>query len=274
MSITTAPAPRPDYHDRFAAVYDTFYRRRDIAGEVALAAELLGVSGAGGDGGHVLDFGCGTGSHVLEFVRQGFVATGFDVSEFMVAEALEKAACTYDTTVAFAHGDLGEFCESRGSCRFDGGVSFFNVLNCMASASAMVRDLQLIRGLLAPGARMLVDVWNGAAVFVDEPRPDVRHFSDSDEPNVEVIRITIPTIDRVEQRCTLQYRVLTLNRGDGRFSEFESIHKLHFLTPTQYRHVFELAGFSVVDEFPKAKPGTAISDTDWYISYLVASPAG
>lgn len=273
MSITTAPAPRPDYHDRFAAVYDTFYRRRDIAGEVALATELLGVSGAGGVERHVLDFGCGTGSHVLEFARHGLLATGFDVSESMVAEALEKAAGTHDTVVSFAHGDLGEFCERQGHRRFDGGVSFFNVLNCMASASAMVRDLQLVRGLMAPGARMLIDVWNGAAVFVDEPRPDVRHFSGGDDPNIEVIRITIPTIDRVEQRCTLQYRVLTLNRGDGRFSEFESIHNLHFLTPTQYRYVFELAGFSVMDEFPKGRPGQPISDTDWYISYLVTRSA-
>ena len=272
MSIALAPAPRADYHQRFAAVYDTFYRRRNVAGEVALALELLGVSDPHGGGFRVVDFGCGTGSHALEFARRGIAVTGYDVSEAMIAEAREKAKRSHCVRAEFADGELGEFCERQRERPFDGGVSFFNVLNCLDSAGAMVQSLALLRGILAPGARMLIDVWNGAAVFVNEPMPDVRHYTDSDDPNVEMIRITIPTIDRIEQRCTLQYRVLNLNRNDGRFSEFESIHKLHFLTPTQYRHIFEISGFAILDEFSKDKPGTPISHHDWYISYLVENP--
>ena len=271
MSIAPAPVERPDYHERFAAVYDTFYRRRDVAGEVSLAVELLGLHD-GDAGRRVLDFGCGTGSHVLQFARRGFVATGFDVSKAMVAEAKQKAARAETLPVAFAHGAFSAFCQERAGGLFDGGVSFFNVLNCLDSASGMVRDLTLLRRILAPGARMLLDVWNGAAVFAEEPRSDVRHFMDDDDPEIERIRITIPTIDRIEQRCTLRYRVLTLHRGDGRFSEFESLHKLHFLTPTQYRHLFELSGLTILDEFPEGNAGTPISDRDWYISYLLAAP--
>lgn len=272
MPIALEPPPRADYHQRFAAVYDTFYRRRNVGDEIALALDLLGMSDPLGVEYHVLDFGCGTGSHALAFVRRGIATTGYDVSDAMIAEARKKAKHGDCPEVVFADGEFGQFCEAQGERRFDGAVSFFNVLNCLDSAHAMVQSLSLIRGILTPGARLLIDVWNGAAVFVNAPRPDVRHYSDDDDPDREMIRITIPTIDLIEQRCTLQYRVLNLNRGDGRFSEFESIHELHFLTPTQYRHIFELAGFAVLDEFCKDEPGTRISEHDWYISYLLVNP--
>ena len=270
MSLMMPTTCQPDYHEQFAAVYDSFYRRRDVSGEVSLGIELLALPGDGSPSG-ILDFGCGTGSHVLEFARRDVAATGFDVSEAMVAEAQQKAKSAPGANAVFAHGDFGDFCVSEGHHRFHGAVSYFNVLNCMNSADVMLRHLEQIRGLLVSGGRLMIDVWNGAAVYADEPRPDVRHFVDDDDADVERIRITIPTIDRVEQRCTLQYRVLTLNRSDGRFCEFESVHRLHFLTPTQYRHLFALAGLTLIDEFPKGKPGTPISDRDWYITYLVSS---
>lgn len=273
MSLVMTTSRRPDYHEQFAAVYDTFYRRRDVGGEVSLGIELLGLSRRDGDRPRVLDFGCGTGSHVLEFARRDVAATGFDISEAMVAEAQHKTRSAPEVDAAFAHGDFDAFCASEGLHRFDGAVSYFNVLNCMTSADAMLRHLERLRGLLVPGGRLMIDVWNGAAVYADEPRPDVRHFRDDHDANVERIRITIPTVDRIEQRCTLQYRVLTLNRGDGRFCEFESVHRLHFLTPAQYRHLFSLSGLTLMDEFPKGRPGTPISDRDWYITYLVASAA-
>lgn len=271
MSIAELATARPDYHEQFAALYDTFYHKRDVDGEAAYAADLLGLSSGQSGPPCLLDFGCGTGSHVMAFARRGIAATGFDVSEAMIdrARAKSEAAPQVETFATFAAGDFRAFCRDFGNARFDGAVSFFNVLNCIPTPSAMVHDLSLIRGLLAPGARFLLDVWNGAAVFAEEPRPDVRHYSSHDNPDLETIRITIPQTDRVEQECILRYRVLTLNRGDGRFSEFESVHVLRFLTPAQYRHLFELSGLAILDEFPKGRPETPISADDWYISYLV-----
>jgi hypothetical protein len=41
----------------------------------------------------------------------------------------------------------------------------------------------------------------------------------------------------------------------------------------QYRHLFELAGLEIVDEFPKARLKTPVTEHDWYISYLVRRSA-
>jgi SAM-dependent methyltransferase len=258
-----------DYHERFAAVYDAFYATRDSVGECRLAAELLGLSNGRAQRSRVLDFGCGTGSHVLSFAGAGLEAVGFDVSPAMIAKARAKKPEATSAPVRFESGDFSAFCARTNGVRFDGATSFFNVLNCMTSPAAMLADLALLRRSLGDGAALLADVWNGAAVFADEPRPDVRHFRSKENDAAEIVRITVPELDRVNQRCRLRYRVLTLDRRTGRFDEFESLHNLHFLTPVQYRHLFELAGFDIADEFPKGRPGEPVTAGDWYISYLV-----
>lgn len=258
-----------DYHEQFAAVYDTFYGNRDIAGECRFAAELLDLSNGRATSGRVLDFGCGTGSHVLTFAREGIAATGFDVSSAMIAEARAKRPEAASAAVRFEAGSFSDFCARTNGNRFAGAASFFNVLNCMESPAAMLEDLTRLRRCLCPGGCFLADAWNGAAVFMDEPHPDVRHFKRDANDSSEIVRITVPTLDRVNQRCSLRYRVLTLDRESGRFAEFESVHRLLFLTPVQYRHLFELAGFAIVDEFPKGRLGEPVSAQDWYISYLV-----
>jgi SAM-dependent methyltransferase len=264
--------PRPDYHEQFAAIYDALYRDRDVAGEVRLAAEALGLGSTKQFDQRLFDFGCGTGSHVIAFAERGIAATGFDISTAMIAQARLKRPRSGAAAWRFFDGEFRDFCAQRSDERYHAATSFFNVLNCMRSPALMLENLRLIEGCLAPGAMLLADVWNGAAVFVDEPRPDVRHYAVPSCPTREIVRITNPRLDRIHQTCRLQYRVLTLDRGDGSFTEFDSIHELHFLTPVQYRHLFELAGFQIVAEFPKGKPADTIDSRTWYISYLVKKP--
>jgi SAM-dependent methyltransferase len=261
--------PLTDYHEQFAAVYDLFYAQRDVGSEARFAADLLGLRG----GRHVLDFGCGTGAHVLAFGTLGIQATGFDRSEAMITQARAKRPAQDSAKVAFACGSLASFCSTLDGRCFDGVVSFFNVLNCIETPGEMVEHLTLLRSRLAPGAKMLIDVWNGAAVFVDEPRPDVKHYGNPERPERETIRITVPSLDRVNQCCTLRYRVLDLDRRTGSFTEFESVHELRFLTPVQYRHLLELADLTILDEFPKGRPQSPVTEDEWYISYLVRRDA-
>ena len=261
--------PVADYHAKFASVFDTIYQDRDVAAEARFCAELLELDGARGRSAHILDFGCGTGSHVFAFAESGLTATGFDVSVAMIARARKKTPSAASAPVHFESGDFGNFRRQKTGTKFNGAVSLFNVFNCMPTPAAMLAHLRLIREGLAPGARFVVDVWNGAAVFADEPRSSVRHFSQEKQPDHELVRITVPKLDRIEQVCKLHYRVLTLNRAAGSFTEFESVHTLRFLTPVQYRHLFEMGGLSIVDEFVHGRPETPVTENNWYISYLL-----
>ncbi|NOT00839.1 MAG: class I SAM-dependent methyltransferase [Phycisphaerales bacterium] len=262
--------PVADYHEQFAAVYDLFYGARDIGGDVRLATELLDLRAGDPPSHHVLDFGCGTGSHVLAFGAMGIRATGIDRSPAMIVRARCKSAPAAAAPVAFVEGGPREWDAALNGERYNGVVSFFNVLNCMESPAAMVDALKTLAKRLMNGGRLLVDVWNGAAVYSDDPRPTVRDFVVTGEPDRKVTRITVPVIDRVRQCCRLQYRVVDVDRRNGRFTEHESVHDVRFLTPVQYRHIFELAGLAVLNEFPKGRPGVPITEADWYISYLLS----
>lgn len=258
-----------DYDEQFAGVYDTLYETRDVRQEARFAAELLDLDNGRVDEPHILDFGCGTGAHAIAFAQTGIAVTGFDTSDAMIDRARAKRPAAESAPIHFATGAFADFCQQLNGIRFDGAVSFFNVFNCMASPDAIVSHLMLLRSRLAVGAGLLIDVWNGAAVLVDGPRPGVRHYPVETVPGREIVRITVPDLDRINQVCTLRYRVLTLDRATDRFTEFESVHTLRFLTPVQYRHLFQLAGLTLVDEFPKTCPGTPITEHDWYISYLL-----
>ena len=79
-----------DYHEQFAAVYDTFYADRDVDADTRFAVGLLGLADRSRGSVHVLDFGCGTGAHVLALARMGIEATGFDTSNAMIELAKTK----------------------------------------------------------------------------------------------------------------------------------------------------------------------------------------
>jgi|GEM_PF-6640199 len=274
-----------DYHERFAACYDTFYADRDVLADVQYAAGLLKLDASSNSSAHVLDLGCGSGSHVLAFARLGIDATGIDKSPAMIARALAKPVPKGTAGVRFVSGTFRDFCAETNGQTFDGVVSIFQVFNCMESAGEMLAHLKLVRSKLAVGSRFLIDLWNGAAVFADDPRPCERRFRDTEDPETpachrchnedpskEIVRVTTPQLDRINQRCTLHYRVRTLNAATREtLNEFESVHILLFLTPVQYRHLFELADLTIIDEFRRGQPGTPITDRDWYISYLLQS---
>jgi len=257
-----------DYHDRFAAAYDTFYRHRDVDGEVECACALLELNDRASTP-RVLDFGCGTGSHVVALARRGYDVVGLDTSPAMIDQARAKASSLDTGSATFLCAASKRMPDSSLIRNVDGVVSFFNVLNCMNSAEAMLESLSIMRDSLRIGAKAYIEVWNGAAVFCDQPRPDVRHFQSEGPESREMIRITIPEVDRIHQRCTLRYRVLELDKSLGNYTEFESVHRLHFLTPVQYRHLFALAGLDLVDEFPKGRPGSPVGENDWYMAYLL-----
>lgn len=269
-SDRSIPIPLTDYHEKFASCYDTFYLDRNVLGDAKYAAGLLKFDLSHRNGTHVLDVGCGCGDHVLAFARLGIHATGIDRSPAMIAQATAKPAPSGSADVRFVAGGLLDFRKALDGHTFDGAVSMFQVFNCMETPGAMLDHLKLVRGNLALGSRFLIDLWNGAAVFADDPRTEEHRFPCKNDAEHEVVRITNPSVDRIDQICTLHYRVRKQHVDTEQvMEEFESVHRLLFLTPVQYRHLFELADLRIVDEFRRDHPGTPIAEDDWYISYLL-----
>jgi len=116
--------------------------------------------------GSLIDFGCGTGRHILQFVRRGFEVTGMDMSEHMLAITREKLG-QENLSAQLIQSD---FCtELHGSStgdgipepvRFDYGLCMFSTLGLIYGRENRRRFLDNVRRLLKPSGQLALHVHN------------------------------------------------------------------------------------------------------------------
>lgn len=106
----------------------------------------------------VLDIGCGTGRHAIELAKRGYLVTGIDLSEALLARAREKAVAD-GVSVDFQRHDArklpfaGEF-----------GLA---IMICEGAFSLMETDemnFEILKGAeraLKPGGRLIFTTLNG-----------------------------------------------------------------------------------------------------------------
>ncbi len=254
-----------EYDDRTAEWYDLWYGDRDLDGAVARIGAALNPRAAAGY--RLLDFGCGTASHALRFAAAGMAVTGCDISGAMIAVARRKVAAA-GAAVRLICGSTAEVVSAAGNRPFDGAVSLFNVLNCLPSAAAMAEHLSDIADLLRPGGRMVLEVWNGAAVLGDQPRRKVRRVPGPVDGQVLEQALT-PVLDALEQRCTLHYRTCRYAPSGACLESHHESQAIHFLTPVHYRGVFDDCGYDTLAEFPAGKPELPLTAHHWFAGYLL-----
>lgn len=110
----------------------------------------------------ILDVGCGTGRHAIEFAKRGFRVTGVDLSEKMIEVARRKAAAL-ELEVEFVHADA----------RFFALDAKFDVAICLCEGAlgliekgenAEEHDLQIFQRIaehLVPAAPFVMTCLNG-----------------------------------------------------------------------------------------------------------------
>ena len=106
-------------------------------------------------GGRVLELNCGTGADAVELARRGVSVLATDIAPAMVERTAAKAAAAgladRVTTRVLDVADLGQLVGEEPN--FDGALSNFGGLNCVADLAAVAGDLAAV---LRPGAKALV----------------------------------------------------------------------------------------------------------------------
>ncbi|WP_456787714.1 class I SAM-dependent methyltransferase [Cellulomonas sp. P5_C5] len=203
---------------------------------------------AGRRGGRVLELGCGTGNKLIPIAADGHPCTGLELSPDMLAEARRKAA-ERGVAVEWVQGDMRDFDLGR---TFDLVIVAANSLLHLHEAADLVSCFRSVRAHLAPGARLVFDVFNpdvrllagadgvrrtrDALAFVDPVRGDVRvevaetydaaaqvtrgtwHFSAGAEPDFAVAPLEIRSIFPQELPLLLSLAGLRLVERFGDWS--------------------------------------------------------
>ncbi|MDO3100491.1 class I SAM-dependent methyltransferase [Mycobacteroides abscessus subsp. abscessus] len=140
---------RPDGPGFFAELmYAVNAAPWDIGGPQPVIRQLAALGAVQGE---VLDPGCGTGWHAIEYARAGCSVTGIDLSPTAIARARENAR----TAGVEAQFVLGDATALDHEARFDTVVDskFFDNLD---SAGARGRYLQSLHRAMKPAGRLFM----------------------------------------------------------------------------------------------------------------------
>lgn len=122
-----------------------------IRREVTFIEESLGVAA----GGVVLDLGCGSGHHAVEFASRGYGVVGYDLSLYQLALAADVAQ-ERNQKINFLQGDMREMAFEE---MFD-GVFCWNTSFGYFEEDKNLAVAQRVFKALRPGGMFLIDVLN------------------------------------------------------------------------------------------------------------------
>lgn len=228
--------------DQYARYYDLLYRDKDYAGEARFVSERLKAHGVSGQ--ELLELGCGTGRHALEFARLGYRVTGVDLSENMVKHARERARGLSPDLGAYLQFTAGDVRTVRLEQIFDAVISLFHVMSYQTTTEDLRAAIKTAFTHLKPGGVFLFDFWYGPAVVVDPPVVRVKRLEDAD---LEVTRIAEPSIQAEQQCVVVNYHVFLKIKLTGGLSEVRESHPMRYLFLPELTQLLSEQGFAVLD---------------------------
>jgi len=214
----------------FGLLYDSvplYTARQDVAFYVEEAKAARGT---------VLEVGCGTGRILLPIARAGIPITGIDGSKQMLERCRAKLQ---GERVELVQHDMRDF--DLGA-KFDLIIAPFRVIQHLATLDDQLRFLEIVARHLAPGGRLVFDVFNprfdtlvGADGVEREDTPEQRL------PDGRTLRRTyrivrVRWIDQVSE-AELVYYV------DG--NRYVQAFEMRWYLAAELRHLLARAGFRV-----------------------------
>src|SRR5262249_11978423 len=98
------------FGESYSEYYDLFYADKDYATEVAFVRDIIQRHKP--NARSILDLGCGSARHAVEFARAGLMVTGVDRSGGMIARAkdrIESLPYELRTKVTVSEGDVARY---------------------------------------------------------------------------------------------------------------------------------------------------------------------
>ena len=244
--------------DLYAEYYDLLYRDKDYAAEteylIALISEALPAARS------VLELGCGTGGHALEFAKRGFLVHGIDSSSAMIERALEHrehVPATLRELLEFQPGDVRSY---RAGHTFDAVVCLFHVLSYQTTNADQDATFATARAHLEPGGVFVFDFWYGPAVLSDRPEHVIKRATGE---RVEVRREATPTMYVNDNCVNVRFDIDIASRDDDRSYHVTENHRMRYLFLPEIEHRLAAAGFtmSTAQAWMSSEP---LSESSWY----------
>lgn len=238
------------FGSQYASFYDALYSEKDYEAECDLIEEIVHRYGEGGVN-TILDLGCGTGGHSIPLSQRGYIVTGVDRSEPMLAQARLKSDPSHP--LEFVHGDVRAVQLER---RFDVVLMMFAVLGYQTNDDDLRKALDTVASHLKSGGLFIGDVWYGPAVVETQPSNRSKAVETN---NGTLTRVATPTLDSVYNICTVDYQLELA----GQTETWEEQHSMRYFFSEKLEGHFEQAGLELAAMLPFPEIDAELSSASW-----------
>jgi SAM-dependent methyltransferase len=245
----------------YSRYYNLLYKDKDYAGEAEYVSGLITRHSPGAR--TVLDLGCGTGRHDLLLAQMGYIITGIDLSEEMLAVANYQLSTLnfQQSLVDFHQGDIRTV---RLGTMFDVVISLFHVMSYQTTNEDIAAAFATARAHLNPGGIFIFDCWYGPAVLTNWPAVRVKRLEDE---MISVTRIAEPTMRANENLVDVNYQVYVRDKTNGDVTELRESHLMRYLFRPEVELFLKEAGFNLV-ESAEWMTGKEAGFTSWGVYFL------
>ena len=224
-----------------ARYYDSIYADKDYAAEVAYVDRLIQRYARGARS--VLDLGCGTGRHAIEFVERGYSVLGIDRSCNMLNQAQarkEQLSPWLRDRLAFEHQDIRQLLLDR---RFDCVLALFHVVSYQNSNQDVLAAFTTAKTHLRRDGIFVFDCWYGPGVLTDPPVAREKRLQQGSH--------TVASQGRADyaHQCEPGRRTDPFCRDGGAaddLSEFRETHTMRYFFAPELALALQMTGFKIV----------------------------
>ena len=241
-----------------ATLYDAIYTKKQYAREARVINKLIRSNRVRGK--TLLDLGCGTGKHCIEFARLGYVPTGIDCSLPMLTVArqnMKEAHCSFD----LIHTDIINY---RVQKKIDAAVSLFHVLSYQLTSDSLIKFFQTAHRCIKPGGLFIFDCWYGPGVFLHTPKNRAQVFKYN---NSRITRNKKSVWD-MEHNVVRVYHEIFLHGINN--PPIHELHSMRYFFIPELRHVLSTTGFRLLQWGKLGFPLVSIGKNPPWEIWLVA----
>jgi SAM-dependent methyltransferase len=246
----------------YAGYYNLLYADKDYAGEAGFVLDRLARFGLRPRS--LLDLGCGTGRHGLEFARQGIAVSGVDISAAMIAMGNSALAEVSDVRPLprLYQGDAARVKLGR---KFEAVVSLFHVMSYQTSEEQALALMAAARRHLRPGGMFFFDFWYGPGVLSDPPGAREKRL---DNTEISLCRQARPVHRIHENLVEVNYDIMVTD--GARKSEFSERHLMRYWFLPELKFLARLGGFSPLGQGAWMEEEFINTPCPWYAWLLLA----
>ncbi len=214
----------------------------DLVAPPSAEMERYYVEAAGGSGRRVLELACGSGRLAVPLAASGASVTGGDLSEPMLARACQAAAeCGVDAS--FVALDMRDFALGQ---LFDAVVIGANSLTHLHTHDDFAQAFTAIRNHLAPGGRLLFDVFVPSAQLLSQPTGQRQPLGSFTHPRLGAVTVEETVdYDPITQLSRADWYWSTPARPDFRHTPLE----LRMIYPQELPLLLNLGGLRLSERY-------------------------